>query len=260
MLLVAAGGPGYTYQWRRNGQNIPGEIYPTHLAQESGVYTCVISVAGCPPATSNAIEIRVSPGPTLQTGGNRTMCIGGTIELTVGPQTGTVRWEPAFGLQDPFAATTLASPTATTVYTVTVVNENGCSATANVLVVVSPSPNLPIPDVAIEGNLSPFVCEDGQLPIFTQFRSNYRYQWYRNGVPLPGATDSRYVVRQPGNYSVEVSVTDGSCQPSRSYEVFIGLYKKPEFTVEYTQPSCETCADGIIRIIPVGPVSGFVYS
>ncbi len=260
VLLVAAGGPGYTYQWRRDGQNIPGEVNPSYLAENSGVYTCVVATPGCPSATSNAVTVRVNPGPVLQTGGNRSMCIGGTIALSVGPQTGTVRWEPAFGLQDPFAATTLASPTSTTIYTVTVVNENGCSATANVLVSVSLSPNLPLPDISIEGNRSPFVCEDGELPIFTQLRSNYSYQWYRNGVPLVGATGHRYVVRQPGNYSVEVAVSDGSCQPSRSYEVFIGLYYKPQFTIDYTQPSCDTCADGVIRILPTGAPSSYVYS
>ena len=260
VLLVAAGGPGYQYQWRRDGQNIPGEVNPSYLAEQSGAYTCAVSTPGCPTSVSNVIDVRVNPGPVLQTGGNRSICTGGTIELTVGEQTGSVRWEPAFGLQDPFAATTLASPSTTTIYTVTVVNANGCTATANVLVSVSPSPNLPLPDVAIEGNRSPFVCEDGELPIFTQLRANYSYQWYRNGVALVGATEHRYVVRQPGNYSVEVAVSDGSCQPSRSYEVFIGLQYKPQFNVEFTRPSCDTCPDGVIRIITLGAPSSYVYS
>src|SRR5690606_23849578 len=45
------------------------------------------------------------------------------------------------------------------------------------------------------------------------------YQWIFNGQPIPGATDSTYIVTQNGFYQVEVSNAYGCKATSEIYEV-----------------------------------------
>ena len=45
------------------------------------------------------------------------------------------------------------------------------------------------------------------------------YQWYRNGIAIPGATNSIYFETLPGNYSVGVTDANGCSQTTNSYTI-----------------------------------------
>jgi hypothetical protein len=89
-------------------------------------------------------SISVTPGYTVQPGGNmNTIYLGyGAQSLTLqGAASGATsgysyRWSPTTGLSSPNTASTTASPTATTQYTLTVTDANGCISTATTTIFV----------------------------------------------------------------------------------------------------------------------------
>ncbi|MEN3026821.1 MAG: choice-of-anchor V domain-containing protein [Chlorobiota bacterium] len=135
-LSVVAQGSGLSYQWRLNGQNIPGATMATYqfiaTTSTAGVYDVVVSNA-CGSVTSDTVRLTVKERP----------------RITQHPQSLTV-----------------------------------CA---------------------------------GQQAIFrvTATGANLRYQWRKNGTPIPGATTATYTISSvqladSGLYDVIVS---GDCDP-----------------------------------------------
>lgn len=59
IILTAQTGTGYTYQWQKDGVNIPNANLSTYEAKESGVYRVVVSLNGVS-KTSNELKITIS--------------------------------------------------------------------------------------------------------------------------------------------------------------------------------------------------------
>jgi hypothetical protein len=69
-LSVTATGDGLTYQWQRNGTNIPGATSATYTvasvsSADSGNYDVVVSGSEPPSVTSNTVLVTVEPPPTI---------------------------------------------------------------------------------------------------------------------------------------------------------------------------------------------------
>jgi large repetitive protein len=82
-------------------------------------------------AASTTVTVNTLPVPTI-TGGN-TCYAGSAVQLSATPAgMADYTWQPTFGggLSDPFIQNPLASPTASTTYTVQVTDANGCTGTA----------------------------------------------------------------------------------------------------------------------------------
>lgn len=61
-------------------------------------------------------------------------------------------------------------------------------------------------------------CSGGSATLQAQLSAGFGYQWLRNGMPIPGATQNTYVVNQGGNYQLEV-YTNASCKDSSAVVV-----------------------------------------
>ncbi len=139
---AVSGGSAPAYQWYMNGSPIAGATNSTFssvgLVDGNEIQCRLTSNETCilnNPAMSNIVDMQVSPIPIAEAGNTTTyyntpVQIGDVVS---GP--GIVSWLPVTGLNNPSVVTPLASPSATTTYTVTVDNL-GCVRTDTVTVYV----------------------------------------------------------------------------------------------------------------------------
>ena len=136
------GGTSPTYQWKKGGTSISGATNSTYTSaslSNGDIITCNmtsnLSCVSGSPATSNSVTMAVTMLPTAEAGTDATF--NGTPIMIGDPASGpgTFSWLPTAGLSDPGIAQPSASPSFTTVYTLTV-NNNGCTATDDVTITV----------------------------------------------------------------------------------------------------------------------------
>ena len=127
----SGGTSGYTYTWTPSGGNT---TIASNLA--GGNYTVIVSDANSCTTTATA-SVSTTPTPTL-TVNSATICSGNTATLTVSGAT-NYTWSPATNLSSTTSAIVVASPTTTTVYTVTGASGT-CSSTATSTVTVNSTP------------------------------------------------------------------------------------------------------------------------
>ncbi|MEP6750485.1 MAG: gliding motility-associated C-terminal domain-containing protein, partial [Bacteroidota bacterium] len=86
------------------------------------------------------VLVNVTPNPIADAGPDASVCKGKTSVSLKGSGGEKYLWSPAAGLSDPTIAQPVASPSATTLYIVTVRNQYSCSASDSVLVTVFTNP------------------------------------------------------------------------------------------------------------------------
>ena len=137
VLLRATVGTGYTYQWKKNGVNIPAQTQSNFTATATGVYTVLVTNAqGCT-TLSSAFNITVTPAPAaiVTANGPLTFPQGGSVILNVPSAAGnTYQWKKD-GVNITGATTASYTATASGSYSVAVTNAGGCQATSQPAVV-----------------------------------------------------------------------------------------------------------------------------
>jgi hypothetical protein len=137
---AVGGGAPYTYAWTGpNGFTSASQnpSIPSVTLAASGTYTLVIS-DGCAATATTTFGLTVNPLPTVAvTPTSGTICLpgGSPIALTASGAS-TYAWGPASGLSATTGANVTANPTATTTYTVSGTDANGCVNTATTAISV----------------------------------------------------------------------------------------------------------------------------
>ncbi len=132
-ITVSGGGGNYTYLWNPGAQSTQNV---TGLGQ--GTYTVIVTDQnGCSKTASVTIN---QPQPIVLTANGGFVCLGECINLTANATGGTgnitYTWNPG----NLIGSTVNACPTATSNYTVTATDANGCTKTQVVAVNVNPKP------------------------------------------------------------------------------------------------------------------------
>ena len=130
-----------SYVWSPAG-GLSCSTCPNPVASPSVTTTyTVIGTAtnGC--KDTSQVTITVNPLPTVVTGPSVTICNGSSVQLSASGATSYV-WSPATNLSCTNCPSPTASPSVTTTYTVTGTNLNGCTDTAQIVVVVNPIPSV----------------------------------------------------------------------------------------------------------------------
>ena len=129
-------------------------------------------------------------------GKNSFSCNRAPVHLGANPKPGLVyRWSPTAGLSNPNIANPFASPDKTTTYVLTTSNSGGgCVDTDTVLVEASIIDS----SMFLAGSAAYCIVNDDSAVLSVPFTDSI--QWYRDGIPIGRANQSRLKVNQSGTY------------------------------------------------------------
>jgi gliding motility-associated-like protein len=130
---------GVTYSWSpTTGLSNPNIANPVATPGTAISYIVLVTDAnGC--SNTDTVDVSVNSLPVVTVSPNTAICIGGSTQLQAGGGA-SFQWSPAGSLNNPSVPDPIASPQATTVYTVVATNGIGCSDSAQVTVTVNPLP------------------------------------------------------------------------------------------------------------------------
>ena len=251
--VTATGTGPLTYQWRKNGVNIPGAtsssytIPTTSSADNNAVFTVVVSnSAGT--VTSSSATLTVVVAPTISTQPTaQTVNAGQTATFSV-TATGTAplyQWRKngidiSGATSSSYTTPATSSADNAAEYTVTVSNSAGTvtSSTATLTVNVGPAISIqPASQTVTVGQTVSFgVVATGTAPL--------SYQWSKNGSNISGATSSMYttpatVVADSG--AVFTVLVSNSVSSVTSNSATLTVVVAPAIT---TQPAAQTVTAG----------------
>ncbi len=137
--LLATGAATYTWS-PATGLSCTNCASPKAGPSATTIYTVIGTDAnGC--MDTATVTVKVNPLPVISAGANKSICSGSSVQLTA-TGAATYNWSPTSGLSCGNCPNPTASPTTTTVYTITGVDTNGCIGTGQVTVVVNPLPSV----------------------------------------------------------------------------------------------------------------------
>ncbi|WP_160143937.1 immunoglobulin domain-containing protein [Chryseolinea soli] len=221
---VTATGSSLSYQWRKNGVDIPSATANTYsitgvAAADNATYTVVVSNGCTPGINSSASVLTVQENAEITSPpANVTVCAGGPATFTVNPGVTTTPSYQWFK-----GATPVGTNSATYTIPSTVVGDAGsysvrvsgvCGTPVNsaaVTLTVNTAPAISAQPVASQA-----LCEGVSASFsVTATGTAPTYQWKKNGVSIGGATAATYTIPSIATadgaiYTVEVS---GTCTP-----------------------------------------------
>jgi hypothetical protein len=184
---------GAVFRWYKNGNLITGANQNSLTIIDSGDYYVSVDNGFCI-VPSAMRKVKVNPTPAVSLLGNNDFCTGDSSILTTNNITGAIYQWTKDNLQISGATNNSLVVKSTGVYNVRV-SLGTCSKKSNSVIVTEKS--LPaIPLISRNVNLLTSTFENS-------------YQWYKDGILLPGETQQTYTVTADGNYAVEVKAANG---------------------------------------------------
>ncbi|GAB4477534.1 MAG: hypothetical protein OHK0057_27350 [Thermoflexibacter sp.] len=241
--ITVRGNTGATWEWATASDFNSGALISTHTTsgdKNTLNYSPTLSVgtlnlyvrqtvSGCTSAVLT-VTINTFPNPTANAGTDQQTCLGKDITLGVAGSTAsggsgapfTYSWSPTTGLSNPFAETPILTPfgVGTYTYTVTIIDNKGCTATDQVQVEVK---------TALSADAGPDkeICPDGTTSLGATTAASggggtYFYSW----TPATGLDDSSIanpsVTLSSGTQVYTLTVTDNlGCSSSDQVTVTV---------------------------------------
>ncbi len=235
VILSVYNTSGYVYQWKLNGGAV-GVDSSRHAAKNSGTFNLVVSnTSGCSVSSSNNVTVVVNPAPSagaVNLSGPATFCGGDSVILSTPSVTGnSYNWRNEYGLITGATSNSYTAKSSGS-YQLNITNTYGCSVTSSSVPVTVKVP--PIMPVVESVNYTEGVCpgEDQIRLNATQEITEYKYLWYKDGLPLTSDTLSCLYLSEPGNYKLEAEL-NGCTKESSVFN--INLPEAPEKPTLYAQ-------------------------
>ncbi|MES2479172.1 MAG: T9SS type A sorting domain-containing protein [Bacteroidota bacterium] len=228
-VILAAVKPGYTYQWRNLSIDIPGETGNPYYAKTAGTYSVHITDSnGCQDNSSDVVVTVKFVSPFyIHPYGNTFFCDGEKTKLATQSGFTSYQWY-LNGVFIPGATDTFVYADKNGKYSVQVQDPlNGCYATSTGFnIVVIPSPD------------TPFITKTGTR-LSTSVKGVF-YQWYKDGVAIPGAIDSFIMTTGTGGIykivvtntrdcskSAEIDLNPSGIEEGSSTTYYVKVYPNP---------------------------------
>jgi PKD repeat protein len=157
----------------------------------------VVSVSVCGLNSIFPVTVLALPDPMVNTGGG--VCPGGTATIQTTAAFAQYSWMNEAGVVVSTAAMPVLPAGA---YALTVTDANGCVGNTEFSLDVTPLPNVNISTADATG-----FCNNSQTVSLTALTTNdgdYTYQWYQDGNPVGGNTNT-YATNQYGNYTCQIT-------------------------------------------------------
>jgi len=223
VFSVSASGPGpFSYQWLFNGNNLASTNLPTLTlanvtTNDIGSYSVIIS-SPLDSVTSSVAVLNMPVYIAMQPLDQNAL-LGGSFSFAVASGgTAPLSYQWAFDGTNLTGATNAdytvnnAATNDTGLYSVTVTNLFGSTASSNAALTVAYITLQPMSQVVVSGETASFNVALSTTGVFS-------YQWQFNGANLPNATSVNYTIgsagtNDAGNYSVLISNSSGSITSS----------------------------------------------
>ena len=193
-----------SYSWTPSvGLSSPTVASPLITAANFDVtYTLTATLGNC--SAQGSVSLSVLPALNISAGPYQVIIAGDQVQLQGSAPQGTYLWSPASGLSASNVLTPVATPQTTTTYTLTVTDQQGCTGSDDVTVVVEPYCIAPMEVFTPNGDgindrwlITNGSCmKTAKVEIFNRYGSkvyespNYSNDWdgtYK-GKPLPDGT------------------------------------------------------------------------
>ncbi|MEQ1797475.1 MAG: PKD domain-containing protein [Lacibacter sp.] len=171
---------GVQWAWDfKNGQTAAVQNPSAQLYNTAGSYpvTLIVNNQGCADTSTHLLTVHADPVPQV-TPSSTTLCTGKSIQLNASGGT-AYQWTPVTGLDNALLPSPLASPTATTTYSVKVTNQFGCSKTGTVQVKV-------VQPFKLTAKTDYSICEGESIALSANGASTYK--WINNTQGLSNTT------------------------------------------------------------------------
>ncbi|MFK7786281.1 MAG: PKD domain-containing protein [Crocinitomicaceae bacterium] len=166
------------WNWNFGDGNSSQVQNPSHLYAADGIYNVILTVtdaSGCQDSISQPVT--VATPELIPSAFPSSICPGASTQVNAGlnhpfSSQYTYTWSPAGSLSNPTIASPLATPAASTMYYISVVDPTtGCSANDSILIQITPPPDIdPITNVAVcESFVFPAIQGTGLTPNVAYF-------------------------------------------------------------------------------------------
>lgn len=195
-ITASLGTPGYTYSWNN------GALTPNISGLTVGVYQVTVTdAAGCTKLQNCSVTQPAAPSTVIAAGGPTTVCSPDSVEFHVVAPTGVAyQWQKS-NVDIPGATNTTYYAHVSGSYRCKVFYPCG-SKQSNII-----SATIKVQAASITPSGSVIVCNNAAILHTIQGGVNVTYQWYLNGVAIPGATHRNDTVTYNASENYHVVVT-----------------------------------------------------
>ncbi|MCS6904522.1 MAG: PKD domain-containing protein [Bacteroidia bacterium] len=221
-----------TYQWQRDGVNLPGQNAASTQARQSGAYRLIVRVPFCPDTATNVINVTVHPLPVVSaTVTDATGANNADGQIVARASNGQAPYQFRLGTTGNFQNDSVFRNLRPNTYTITARDARGCTSTA-VTFTVSVKIICPNPTITTENALE--FCAGGEAILRADIGEGFSYQWLKDNTPINGATNQTLRVTETGNYSVIIK--KNGCEDVRSEGVIVSVSPVPGLTYTVENP------------------------
>ena len=232
--LLTNSGTNLSYVWNWNGQAIPLSNSASYAPKVAGKYAVTISQGKCS-ATSPSIVVENAQTPIISSDNGSNICLS-NINLSVKNLTGTgitYQWQKN-GTSISRAVNSNLSISESGIYTVSS-TQNNCKATSIPFEITSIG-NV----VSTKPTAGKYLLISGRTNSIQAIPSgnlNYVYQWFKDGIAVPNATEFILTIRQGGKYTVRATL--GKCTSISSPVEFILINSSRTMAFEEDEQNAE---------------------
>lgn len=243
LTLIASGGTSYAWT-APTASSGATRVVTTTTADAGTNYTVVGTTNGCSTTVTRKVIIRELPVITIDAvNTDATICSGdmATLAATGGA---TYSWSNGGAA---ITGSPIATPalTASTTYTVTGTDANGCTNTAAQLVTVNP-----LPTITITPAPAGAICEGTSVTLTADGATTYAW--------TGGSTTADYTFTPTATATYEVTGTDANgCQNTKQHTVTVTA--KPVLALNTPVPGCGNLVDLRTLIRTSGTTPGLTY-